>query len=204
MGYQFIEARFFGEFANKQFVALNAELLVENGRDESNNFRKIAKEGFTKSVKDATVKEIKDIKLVSKSQYFNLAEEPKPRQNKGAKDGPLLSPDGKSIYVRLSAYQDDKRIDKVNRRLLPGSYTTTAKDYAVCVVKKDDPVERYALPNDDKIEWAFFIQPLVKDTYRYGIVQPDFGRRGGGEECLFENGTSFYTFKEEKKYGERL
>ena len=204
MGYQFIEARFYQEYINKQFVVLNAELLIENDRDETKNFRKIVAEGFSKVVRDASVKELKDIKLVSKSQYFNLAEESKPGQTKGAKDGPLLSPDGKSLYVRLSAYQDDKRIDKVNKKLLPGSYTTTSKDYAECVVKKDDPVERYALPNDDKIEWAFFIQTLVKDTYRYGIVQPDFGRRGGGEECLFENGTSFNTFKEETKYGEHL
>jgi hypothetical protein len=107
----------------------------------------------------------------------------------------------KTYYVRLSAYEDDKRIDKKNNCLLPGSYTSTKKDYEKCVDDKDDPVERYALPNEETIEWAFHILPESKDGYRFGTVQPEFGKRGGGEECFFENGTSFSTFKKQTKYG---
>lgn len=64
-----------------------------------------------------------------------------------------------------------------------------------------DPVERYALPKEEKIEWAFHILPQVKDGYQFGTVKPDFGKRGGGEECFFENGTSFGTFKQQTGYG---
>ena len=109
------------------------------------------------------------------------------------------------MFIGLGAgYQDDIRIDKVNKCLLPGSYTTTFQDYLNCVTKKDDPVDRYSLPNDEPIKWAFYFQPLETDAYRFGIVQPDFGKRGGGEECLFEKGTSFGTFKKETKYGEGI
>ena len=31
-----------------------------------------------------------------------------------------------------------------------------------CVNDKDDPVERYALPNEEKIEWAFHILPDLR------------------------------------------
>ncbi len=84
---------------------------------------------------------------------------------------------------------------------MPGSFTTTKKDYESCVNSKDDPVQRYALPNEEIIEWAFHILPNVKDGYKFGTVKPEFGMRGGGEECFFENGTSFGTFKKQTDYG---
>jgi hypothetical protein len=33
------------------------------------------------------------------------------------------------IFVRFSAYEDDKRIDFDNKKRKPGSYTTTEQDY---------------------------------------------------------------------------
>jgi len=204
MGYQFIKARYPGEYRTKEFLALNAEIVVEQDNNTKTYLNRIAKMGFNSVTREAGVKILMDIELISKSAYFNAVREPTQTKSKGAKDGPLVQPNGEDLYVRLSAYQDDKRIDKVNKCLLPGSYTTTLKDYVTCVFQKDDPIERYALPNDESIEWAFYIQPLISDTYRFGIVQPDFGKRGGGEECLFEKGTSFNTFKMETKYGAHI
>jgi hypothetical protein len=62
-------------------------------------------------------------------------------------------------------------------------------------------VERYALPSEEKIEWAFHILPDAKDGYKFGTVKPEFNKRGGGKECYFENGTSFGTFKKQTAYG---
>lgn len=162
--------------------------------------KEIFSKGFNLSVRSAEFKELKAIKLINKENKLNILKENSIKSS-GAKDSPLITPDGKTYYVRLSAYEDDKRIDKVNNCLLPGSYTTTKKDYEKCVNDKDDPVERYALPNAEEIKWAFHILPQQKDLYRLGTVEPAFGKRGGGEECLFENGTSFGTFKKQTSYG---
>jgi hypothetical protein len=48
---------------------------------------------------------------------------------KGAIDNPVVYANGEEIFVRLSAFDDDKRIDKINKYLRPGSYTTTTEDY---------------------------------------------------------------------------
>lgn len=201
MGYQLIKARYSGEYRAKEFIALNAELVVEQDNNAQTYLGRIASMSFKRVLNEVQPKMLNDIELLPKAYFFNTLKEPDQSKSKGAKDGPLLQPSGSDSFVRLSAYQDDKRIDKVNKCLLPGSYTTTLKDYVRCVYESDNPVERYALPNDEPIQWAFFILPKTTDAYRFGIVQPDYGKRGGGEECLFEKGTSFNTFKLETKYG---
>ncbi len=120
----------------------------------------------------------------------------------GAVDAIAKNANGVDIYVRLSAFADDKRIDKENQRLLPGSFTTLYKDYHKCLTFDDSPNDRYALPSDNKIEHAFFIRPLYQDTVQEGIVQPDFGKCGGGEEAYFKNGTGPETHFDTKPYGE--
>ncbi len=146
------------------------------------------------------VQRIAGYEVITNIGSFNVSEGSTDKFS-AAKDSPLANPDGKTYYVRLSAYDDDKRIDKKNNCLLPGSYSTTRKDYEKCVNDKDDPVERYALLNEEMIKWSFHILPESKDSYRFGTVQPAFGKKGGGEECLFENGTSFGTFSKQTDYG---
>jgi len=199
MGYQIIEARFSGEYTKKEFIVLNEELIVENNYLRKDYLREIFTKGFNLAIRNALYKDLREIKLKADSDTSNVYER---KSNKtGAKNNPLVSADGKTYYVRLSAYEDDKRIDVKNNCLLPGSYTTTKRDYEKCVNNNDDPVERYALPNDEVIEWAFHILPESKYQYRFGIVESAFGKRGGGEECYFENGTSFGTFKKKTNYG---
>jgi hypothetical protein len=199
MGYQLIEARLRGEYSKKGFIVLNGELVVENDYLRKDNLREIFSKGFDVSVRNAHSIDLIEIKLINESRLFDVFEDSGSKSS--AKDTAIVYPDGITYYVRLSAYEDDKRIDKKNNRLLPGSYTTTKADYEKCVNGKDDPVERYALPNEEKIEWAFHLLPIVKDGYRYGVVQPEFGKKGGGKECFFENGTSFGTFKKQTSYG---
>lgn len=151
-------------------------------------------------MQNASVKELREIKILDKRNTLNLLNE-KDQNKSPAKDNPVIYADGDTFFVRLPAYDDDRRIDKINNCLLPGSYTTTKKDDEKCVDIKDDPVERYALPNDEKVDWAFHLKPEKNDGYRFGIVQPEFGKRGGGEECFFENGTAFGTFKKQTNYG---
>jgi hypothetical protein len=106
------------------------------------------------------------------------------------------------LFVRLSVYENDHRIDFTMKRLKKGTYTTTCQDYKDCVDYKDDPIDRYALPNDDPVKWAFYIQPKNTDELQRGIVQPAFGHEGGGIEAFFENGTSVNTYLAKKPYGQ--
>jgi hypothetical protein len=62
-------------------------------------------------------------------------------------------------------------------------------------------VDRYALPNDEEIKHAFMIVPKKSDKLQRGIVQPAFGKTGGGIEAYFNQGTSLNTFINRKDYG---
>ncbi len=201
MGYQLIEAQSTGEYNFRKYIVLNAQLVIDNDPSLNESLHKVKNLGFIKSLESAPSRRLNNIKVLNKNELSNTFEEKSSKSSTGAKDAPPQRANGSDYFVRLSAFHDDRRIDRNNHRLLPGSYTTTSKDYVVCLRRNDDPLERYALPNDEPIQWAFYIRPTNKDYYQFGIVQADFGKRGGGEECYFDNGTSFDTFIFEKPYG---
>lgn len=66
--------------------------------------------------------------------------------------------------------------------------------------KRKCPVDWYALPNNDEIKFAFYIQPLISDTLQRGRVQPAYGKGGGGKEVYFAKGTAKGTFKKQTPY----
>jgi len=56
------------------------------------------------------------------------------------------------------------------------------------------------LPNNDKIQFAFLIQPIKTDTLQRGLVQAANEKRGGGKEVYFAKGTAAGTFKQQTPY----
>ena len=167
---------------------------------ERDNIRKVINEGIASIKLSADSIALNAISVLNEKQFRNVLNENK-NQNEGAAiDNPVENANGEEIFVRLSAFDDDKRIDKINKCLRPGSYTTTMDDYLKCKASNDDPVERYALPNDDKIKFAFHIQPKKTDTLQRGTVQPANGKRGGGKEAYFANGTANGTFIKQTPY----
>ncbi|MBA2761598.1 MAG: hypothetical protein H0U39_06510 [Segetibacter sp.] len=132
--------------------------------------------------------DLKDIQLQHHMPYL-ISE-----KRSGAKEVKKENSNGDELFVRLSAYEDDLRIDKKNECLLPGSFTTTASDALKCKKDKEDSIKRYALPNELPIRWAFYIQPNSLDILQRGSVQRAFGKEGGGREVYFEKGTSIRTF----------
>ena len=126
--------------------------------------------------------------------------ENKSEKEKGAIDNAVENANGKEIFVRLSGFNNDRRVDKINNCLFSSSYTTIMDDYTKCKTSNDDPVERYALPTNNKIKFAFHIQPKKTDTLQEGTVQPANGKRGGGKEAYFANGTSNGTFLKQTPY----
>jgi hypothetical protein len=200
MGYQLITARFASEYKSRKLIVLNSEVIIEHDNFEWLYLSKIVREGWNEIKATAKVQPLQDIEFKSKSEYYNIVADEDTASKKAAKDNPVQSANGWMAYIRLSAYHDDKRIDRLNKCLRPGSYTTTIDDYLTCTINKYDPIDRYAIPNDDSIKWVFNIVPKIGDTFQQGIVQPDFGKKGRGIECYFEKGTSFGSFTSEAEY----
>jgi hypothetical protein len=50
------------------------------------------------------------------------------------------------------------------------------------------------------IKFAYHIKPLKTDMLQRGIVQTANGKRVGGKETYFENGTTKETFLEQTSY----
>lgn len=200
MGYQIIDAVKSGTYHREKFVVLNSEIAIEMNGYEGDHIRKVINEGISKVKASANLITLNSLAVLSERQFRNYLGEPQNDNEKGVLDNPVESANGNEMFVRLSAFDDDKRIDKVNRCLRPGSFTTTEVDYIVCKFMDDDPVERYALPNNDEIKYAFHIQPLRIDTLQRGRVQPAYGKKGGGIEAYFAKGTSYGTFKKQTPY----
>jgi len=194
MGYQVIEANREGSYKREKFLVLNSEIIIELNGFESDYIRKIIREGISLIKMSAVPILLRSISVLTETQFRNMVNERKNDSEKGATENSVENANGTEIFVRLSAFDDDKRIDKSQKRLRPGSYTTTKDDYCKCKEIKDDPIERYALPNNEQIKYAFHIQPVKSDTLQRGTVQPANGKRGGGKEVYFDKGTSTGTF----------
>lgn len=212
MGYQIIEAKLVGKTEKKSYAIYNSELIIEIDSQFPEFKRKLLIEGYSTILTkaDKLLIETSSISLVPHSKTTEsrfLTESLKKDKgrhpgSRGAAENSTEPADGKELFVRLSAYQNDKRIDFENKKLRPGTYTTTNYDYSLCVRLNDDPIDRYALPNDEQIKWAFYVQPKTNDILQRGIVQPAFGHYGGGIEAYFENGTSNNTYLDMRRYGQ--
>ena len=211
MGYQIVQATQFQRTEIRKFVVYNSQLAVDLDVNFQTNKRRIINEGFKNILNSSTelILETKSINVLGQSSIreskslsdTKIIYNKRESGGKGASDSPKENANGLEIFIRISAFEDDKRIDTVNNKLKSGSYTTTEKDYRDCVSSNDDPVDRYALPNDDEIGWAFYIKPKTVDSLQRGIVQPAFNHEGGGIEAYFENGTSNDTFFDKREYG---
>jgi len=211
MGYQVIEAKRYGKIFKDRFVVFNSELIIDFDANFSDFKRQMITEGYSTILTKANslLIETSTISLVPRGQIteFRILTESKKKDKgrhldgRGATDNPKESADGEEIFVRLSSYENDKRIDFENKKLIPGIYATTSSDYLDCVGFNDNPIDRYAIPNDEEMKWAFYVRPKPNDILQRGIVQPAFGHDGGGIEIFFEYGTSNDTYLERKDYG---
>jgi hypothetical protein len=211
MGYQLIEGRLVTESITRKYIVYNGEIAVDLDDQFQTHRRQIQTKGYSNVLNEAKSLLIStdSIKVLPRSilletkvvSYYKQTRNNRHSGGKGAKDNPKEYTQGDEAFVRISAYYNDKRIDFKRERLIEGSYTTTLSDYYACVNTDDDPIDRYALPNDEEIKWAFYIKPSTFDELQRGIVQPAFGHEGGGIEAYFENGTSDGTLFLKKEYG---
>ena len=200
MGYQIVEATNARNYMRGKFLVLNSEVVIEMNAYISDNVRIVINEGINSIKAKAENITLIAISVLNEKQFRGVINESKNDNEKGAIDNPVVNANGEEIFVRLSAFDDDKRIDKINRCLRPGSFATTKEDYLKCKSTHDDPVERYALPSNDKIKFAFHIMPVKSDTLQRGTVQPANQKRGGGKEAYVAKGTANETFLEQTLY----
>ncbi|WP_310558069.1 hypothetical protein [Flavobacterium sp.] len=208
MGYQIIDARKSGRYATERFVVYNGELIVELDSNFNAYKRQIVLNSYTKTFSASNFIALENPVLVKKDlirsvrtfSAMNMMTKDRNQGTTGAVDNQPIYANGTDVFVRLSAYEDDRRIDFINKKLKNGTFTTTEKDYLACKNTNDDPVDRYALPNDEIIKWAFYIRPTSSDKYRPGVVQPANNHNGGGIEALFDNGTSNNTYFKKTVY----
>jgi hypothetical protein len=209
MGYQLIEAKQHNKLVSERFVVYNAELIIDFDVNFKSYRSQIISEGYNSIFNKAGYIDIEDLKILKSNEvkeYRTITEskrQSKLRQSGGnsAVNNPKQPATGDDYFARLSAFENDRRIDFENKCLRSGSYTTTLRDYAACVKLDDDPIDRYALPNEDKIKWAFYIRPKKGELYQEGIVQPAFGHDGGGIEDYFVDGTLHDTYIGKLEYG---
>lgn len=188
MGYQKIVAA----YERETYLIWNGQISVEQKGYNLNDLITIKNKIKNKTVNDiialATPKHLTHILLASPDETLVVRD--RSLKSEGAIYNKSENTNGDELFVRLSAFKDDVRVDKINKCLLPGTFTTTASDALKCKVERDDPVQRYALPNELLVEWVFYIQPNNTDILQRGNVNADFGKKGGVREVYFEKGTS--------------
>ncbi len=201
MGYQFIEAETGYNGTKNKYLVLNSHMIVDDTPQILNEVRNVFKSGYRTMLFSASEVELKNIRLVENlSNYRAKLFSASASTQTGAIHQQVKFADGVEKFTRLSAFEDDFRVDTVNKKLVAGSFATTFEDYQYCKKNNINPVERYALPNDEEIKWAFHVLPLKTDTLQRGIVEPANNQNGGGIEAYFANGTSNNTLLEKTAY----
>jgi hypothetical protein len=215
MGYQLVEILIRGEASRRSVVVYQAIVIVELDEAFDMELEFLAQ----RQDWDAWALEPDAFPVLQNAVEFNVQIPPKghtldlvaePTLGRcgrrygcgGAVIAPVFKADGEGVFVRVSAFVNDNRVDRNKGCLIPGTFTTTLQDYQRCVKCPDDPVDRYALPNPLEITTAFFVRPSDQDYLQKGIVQPNFGKSGGGEEAFFAQGTSQDTLIDTRPYGQ--
>ncbi len=200
MGYQIIEARTLGGYDQKKYLVLNSEFIIDLNGYQDEYIKNIIQLGSHKIKESAPVISLGSYSILNEVQYRSRVSERGSVYNIAAIESKVEYSTGLETFVRLSAFENDRRVDKINKCLLPGSFTTTLEDYLLCKALDYEPIERYALPNNELIKWTFHIQPKKDETLQRGMVQPANDKSGGGKEIYFANGTSNGTLLEQSTY----
>jgi hypothetical protein len=193
MGYQVVEATY-SDRNRRECIVLNATVAEPtNGRTVGSVIESLSLSEAERIIKFAAAStEIVDVQLKSDKGIFK-GSVTRLSEAKGADKASeeLTKKDEK--FVRFSAFENDLRIDRVNKRVLPGTYATTLEDARFCVQNRINPVARYALPSPREVKYAFHISPLERTPIKRGTVEPANNQPGGGAEVIFTKGTDNNT-----------
>ena len=192
MGYHLVEATV--NYIQNDYIIVNGQIAFEKGSGIDEKIKLYFPANDSIAFAELSTVNLTDIHL--KKSALTIVNEP----NSNAKDASLENANGDELFVRLSAFEDDIRVDKKTDIYCLALFTTTATDALKCKIEKDDPINRYALSNELAIKRLFYIQPNKTDRLQRGNVEANYGKKGGGREIYFENGTSRLTFITQSKW----
>jgi len=188
MGYQTVEIKF-ASFIRKATV-YNAELLLLEDEPRIN----LTEDVFQYMVKSASSLQAR---LIESIRVVRPARPTRPLtamkkfaadlRGKPATEGAEKKTEDGDVFIRFTAYMNDRRITPEGA-LRPGTYATTEAD-SRNVRTGAEAVERYALPDPRPAKYRFQIDPIKDTVYRGGTVQPAYEHKGGGVEVIFDDGT---------------
>ena len=149
MGYQIIEARnsLQGYKTIERYIVYNSEIVLLHpmtlSDSEKDTPQEIHHEKQNQRIVD--IVNLRDIKLVDRNR--GNTESVRESSEKygsvqtghGARDNKVQHADGRGVFVRLSAFENDRRIDRESKRLLNGAFATTLLDYNRVFGNKLDP-----------------------------------------------------------------
>lgn len=193
MGYQIVEATY-SDYSRKECIVLNASIAEPTyNRDVRDVLKSISLEEANRVYKLTAVStDIIDVSLKADKGIFK-ASVVKLSEAKGADKAPEDYTKKDEHFVRFARFENDLRVDTVNKRVLPGTYATTHEDAQYCLRNRIDHVARYALPSPLPVKYAFHIYPVEKTLIKRGTVEPANNQPGGGAEVIFPKGTDNNT-----------
>jgi hypothetical protein len=189
MGYQTVEVEI--PTGTRRATVYNADLLFWEEAPSAHLATSVY-ERLAGTARDVEARMIRSIRVVPRELDVSSSSTMR-RLALTASSGPAVDGEARGtapgdVFMRFTAYSNDRRITP-GKGLLPGTYATTEED-SRAVVTGGQAVERYALPNPTPAVYRFRIDPTAGTQHQVGIVQPAYGRAGGGVEVLFTIGTA--------------
>lgn len=188
MCYQVVEAALTGTDICAKFIVLNAELAIEYNDAAPLYVQEIFREG---------IGIIKEKAMPFRWEITRILEhDPELKTTPAVSENRMEYPDGGEIFVRRSIYENDKRIDLANKRLIPGSFTTTLNDALRYRTNSEDPLIQRAMDHGVRGKWGYHVQPKRTDILQRGKCDP----KTGAKEVFFRDGTAIGTFFKRETY----
>lgn len=182
MCYQVIEAQIPGTEIKQKFIVLNAELAVEMND---------AAPLYVKEIVQLGIRVAKEKALPFRWEIVTVfSHDPELKTTVAVGETRNEFPDGGEIFVRRSIYDNDKRVDTMNKCLLAGSFTTTLPDSLRYRNSSGDPLIQRAMDHGIRGKWGYYFQPKRTNVLQRGKPDP----KTGAKEVFFKEGTSYGTF----------
>ena len=114
MGYQIVEANKVGSYVREKFLVLNSEVVIEMDGRQGEFVSRVISEGITSIKMSASYITLSAISVFNENQFRNVVNESNNENERAVIDNPVENANGEETFVRLSAFDDDKRVDKVH------------------------------------------------------------------------------------------
>jgi hypothetical protein len=192
IGYQEVEARPVNSDIYRKFIVFNAELAIEMDSKFKTYSYTLIGEGYN------LIKQVLNDAEWDEIRLADFTEKEMEEWDRIKAVSTLNSVYKTDIFIRPSVYDEDNRIDKERKELLPGSFVTSLESYTNCHVMREDPIEKYVLPVQQNLTKIYYVKHHRSAIWEEGRFLRALGRKGGGEKLSFSE-TAHVLIKKKKK-----